>query len=144
MEKPRLTAIRFKEYARVIFSGLAYRATDTELAGLKVSATSVSIKIITAKVSKVRKRGSMRNSGITRIRLQVCTLKLPNLSVSQPPSQEPATEPSPKQPSTKPICVLEKLSSDDMYIPKNGITIEPVRLMSITKANSQAAGDNPL
>src|SRR5690606_2982220 len=127
-----------------MFSGFAYRATDTELAGLKMSATRVSVNIIAANDSKVRNHGSIRNNGITSIRLNACTLKLPNRSVNQPPNQEPHTDPSPKQPNTKPTCVFENPNSDDIYMPKKGITIEPVRLISITNASNHAAGDNPL
>src|SRR5690606_6798135 len=97
-----------------MFSGLAYLATETELAGRKISATKVRIKIMMARPSKVLNIGNKRNSGITEIKLQVCTLKCPNVSVSHPPNQEPQTEPNPKQPNTKPICVLLNPNSEDI------------------------------
>src|SRR5690606_22857717 len=98
---------------------------------------------IPAKLSKVLNCGSMINMGTVSNKLMACTRKLPNRSVSQPPSQEPHTEPKPKQPNTIPTCALLKCSSEAMYMLKNGMTIEPVRLISITSAKSQASVDKP-
>ena len=126
-----------------MFSGFAYRATDTELAGRKISATSDKKKIIIDSPAKVLNCGRIKNKGITKIKLHACTRMFPKRSVNQPPSQDPDTEPSPKQPKTNPICGLLKPSSEDIYIPKKGMTMDPDRLMSMTKANSHAAGDNP-
>ncbi|MNS38021.1 hypothetical protein D3C72_702590 [compost metagenome] len=53
IEKPKFTAIRFSENARVIFSGRAYFAIATELAGRKTSLVMLCINTITAREAGV-------------------------------------------------------------------------------------------
>ena len=143
-EKPRFIAILFKENARVRFSGLAYRVTATVFAGRKVSLIRLCRKMMAESPISVLNTGSIQKRGTLKNRLSACTLYSPILSVISPPSQEPSTEPSPKKLSTIPALWILKPRWDVMYIPKNGNTIEPERLMSMTKASIQFSVESPL
>ena len=95
MENPRFMAILFSEKDRVIFSGFAYTLIETELAGLKVSVMVLRIKIPIDKAQTSLKRGRKKNTGTDKKILANCTRKCPILSVSHPPSVDPAIAPNP-------------------------------------------------
>src|SRR5690606_4758843 len=100
--------MRLSEKARVIFSGFAYRATETELAGRNDSVTTLSKYMAIANVFTDVNIGIIKKRGTEANRLRVCTQKFPNRSVSHPPSQEPETAPNPKHANTIPASVMLK------------------------------------
>ena len=116
---------------------------DAEFDGRKASAMMLKSKMIPAIPFKVVNCGINAKIGADKNKLKDWTLKLPILSVNQPPSKEPITDPIPKVLSTIPASIFVKCSSLVTYTAKNGITMAPVRFNNITKANIQAGFDNP-
>src|SRR5690349_1994118 len=92
---PRLTAIRFSEKERVIFSGRAYTLMETELAGRNVSVMVLNTKTPIDKLHTFVNKGNKKKMGTDKNMLVSCTLKCPALSVSQPPKVEPLIAPNP-------------------------------------------------